>query len=204
MHENARDNVVDADNESENEQNRMISNQDNYDELIDCNDQKVEGDEIRGLNPVEDVPIKTGGIATTLALLRGSNELNTEEKVVGRTNDAMTHDHFDGMDAMKMGHQDVKLEYRDGKGRKLTPKEAYRQLCYNFHGFGPGKAKLERRKEKEEVPLSLYFLTFKTYFAAILYIWYSHVWCIPVISDYSNRLIGVFYFFMYAVVSNVM
>ena len=32
----------------------------------------------------------------------------------------------------------VKLEYRDEFGRKLTQKEAFRQLCYKFHGYGPG------------------------------------------------------------------
>lgn len=39
----------------------------------------------------------------------------------------------------------VKLEYRDEFGRKLTQKEAFRQICYRFHGYGPGKKAKEKR-----------------------------------------------------------
>ena len=31
--------------------------------------------------------------------------------------------------------------YRDAQGRKLTPKEAFRQQSYVFHGRKPGKLK---------------------------------------------------------------
>ena len=99
---------------------------------------------------VHDAPIKDGGMAATLALLRGRKELNSNENVVGRTKDHRTSRQSDGVGIVDHGHE-IKLEYRDDRGRKLTPKEAYRQLCYNFHGYGPSKAKLEKRKEKEEV-----------------------------------------------------
>jgi U4/U6.U5 tri-snRNP-associated protein 1 len=45
----------------------------------------------------------------------------------------------------------VKLEYRDNFGRKLTQKEAFRQLSYRFHGYGPGKKKKEKRLKAMEV-----------------------------------------------------
>lgn len=41
--------------------------------------------------------------------------------------------------------REVKLEYRDDHGRLLTSKEAYRQMCYQFHGYGCGKKNEERR-----------------------------------------------------------
>merc|ERR1719460_31970 len=40
------------------------------------------------------------------------------------------------------------LEYRDKFGRKMSQKEAFRQLSYGFHGKGPGKAKIEARQRK--------------------------------------------------------
>ncbi|XP_035765923.1 LOW QUALITY PROTEIN: U4/U6.U5 tri-snRNP-associated protein 1 [Neolamprologus brichardi] len=46
---------------------------------------------------------------------------------------------------------DVKIEYVDESGRKLTPKEAFRQLSHQFNGKGSGKMKTERRMKKLEV-----------------------------------------------------
>lgn len=47
-----------------------------------------------------------------------------------------------------VGPNRIKLEYVDEFGRELTPKEAFRQLSYKFHGKGPGKAKQEKRLRK--------------------------------------------------------
>ena len=38
----------------------------------------------------------------------------------------------------------MKLEYRDKHGRLLTQKEAFRDLCYQFHGHGAGKKREEK------------------------------------------------------------
>lgn len=47
---------------------------------------------------------------------------------------------------------EIKLEYTDDAGRKLeTPKEAYRYMCYKFHGKGPGKNKIDKRLKKQEL-----------------------------------------------------
>ncbi|XP_063997350.1 U4/U6.U5 tri-snRNP-associated protein 1 [Pogoniulus pusillus] len=43
---------------------------------------------------------------------------------------------------------EVKIEYVDETGRRLTPKEAFRQLSHRFHGKGSGKMKTERRMKK--------------------------------------------------------
>ncbi|EEH52623.1 uncharacterized protein MICPUCDRAFT_8996, partial [Micromonas pusilla CCMP1545] len=37
------------------------------------------------------------------------------------------------------------LDKFDEFGRKMTPKEAFRELCHRFHGIEPGKAKKEKR-----------------------------------------------------------
>ncbi|KAL1763980.1 U4 tri-snRNP-associated 1 [Sigmodon hispidus] len=50
---------------------------------------------------------------------------------------------------------DVKIEYMDETGRKLTPKEAFWHISHHFHGKCSGKMKTERRMKKldEEVLL---------------------------------------------------
>lgn len=45
----------------------------------------------------------------------------------------------------------VKLQYFDKKGRKLTIKEAYRQMCWKFHGRMPSHRKREKMAKKEEI-----------------------------------------------------
>jgi hypothetical protein len=71
--------------------------------------------------------------------------LNKKEDLVGRTMDSR------GVDPSGAVTKDVVIEYRDENGRKLTQKEAYRQLCYQFHGYGPGKNKVDKRQKQAEL-----------------------------------------------------
>lgn len=47
----------------------------------------------------------------------------------------------------------VHLSYKDEFGREMTPKEAFKQQCYGFHGQKPGKKKQEKRLRKIEEEL---------------------------------------------------
>ena len=40
---------------------------------------------------------------------------------------------------------DFNLDKYDEFGRKMTPKEAFRDLCHKFHGIEPGKGKKDKR-----------------------------------------------------------
>jgi hypothetical protein len=42
---------------------------------------------------------------------------------------------------------DVKIKYVGEMGKKLTPKEAFQQLCLQFHGKGCGKMNTDWREE---------------------------------------------------------
>ncbi|GAA5871043.1 hypothetical protein JCM3774_005096 [Rhodotorula dairenensis] len=44
----------------------------------------------------------------------------------------------------------VNLTYHDKFGRDLTPKEAWKQLNYDFHGYGSGAKKTDKRLQKIE------------------------------------------------------
>lgn len=43
----------------------------------------------------------------------------------------------------------IKLQYRNASGKLMKPKEAFRYICSAFHGEGPGKNKIEKRRKKE-------------------------------------------------------
>ena len=102
------------------------------------------------------------GMAGILSMLKSTGDLSSNNKVReemhGRANDEKTYEDFnDSRDFVnldertatdkdkKMASKSVNLEYRDEQGRLLTRKEAFRQLCYQFHGFGSGRKKEEKR-----------------------------------------------------------
>ncbi|CAM9264313.1 unnamed protein product, partial [Ectocarpus fasciculatus] len=87
----------------------------------------------------EQKPVAAKGLAATLALLKGSGELHTKDELAGRVKDVRDSDPSAPIDEDR-----VKIEYRDKHGRKLTKKEAYRQLSYNFHGIEPSRKKKEK------------------------------------------------------------
>ncbi|EAR99239.1 SART-1 family protein (macronuclear) [Tetrahymena thermophila SB210] len=43
----------------------------------------------------------------------------------------------------------IQLEYRDDTGKIMTKKQAFRYLCWQFHGKGPSRNKMEKLKVKE-------------------------------------------------------
>jgi U4/U6.U5 tri-snRNP-associated protein 1 len=49
---------------------------------------------------------------------------------------------------LEMANREIALDYRDEEGRELTRKEAFRQLCYQFHGYGSGKKNQEKRMKR--------------------------------------------------------
>ena len=92
----------------------------------------------QGASFLSSEPVVATGMAATLALLKNTGELMGAEKLVGRSKDARAID-------PSSREFDVKIDYRDETGRKLTQKEAFRQINYQFHGVAPGKKKHEKR-----------------------------------------------------------
>ena len=104
------------------------------------------------LGGVGDSSAPSKGLAATLALLKDTGKLNEGEMWDGRTNDkkplalmrareaaAIPSGEFEGRKF------DFHLDKFDEFGRKMTPKEAFRDLCHKFHGIEPGKGKKEKR-----------------------------------------------------------
>ncbi|GFE53401.1 SART-1 family protein [Babesia ovis] len=78
-----------------------------------------------------DAPM-TMGIAGALAYLKDKGDLIEKKK------------DLDGVG------KDINLQYFDEYGRRMTPKEAFRQLSWRFHGKGPGLNKRERTIKRIE------------------------------------------------------
>uniref|UniRef100_A0A4W4DX03 Uncharacterized protein n=1 Tax=Electrophorus electricus TaxID=8005 RepID=A0A4W4DX03_ELEEL len=124
---------------------------------------------------LDEEPIVNSGLAAALLLCKNKGLLDTQVQKVARVRapkGALPNDNYCIEDKMaiddkysrreeyrgftqefkeKDGYKpDVKIEYVDDSGRKLTPKEAFRQLSHRFHGKGSGKMKTEKRMKKLE------------------------------------------------------
>ncbi|KAG7667063.1 hypothetical protein Ndes2526B_g04448 [Nannochloris sp. 'desiccata'] len=100
------------------------------------------------------------GLAGALAFLKDRGELKQPVEWAGRTND-----HRDPYFTKAMGNLEdvysggrtedrlaldveVALTKKDEFGRILTPKEAFRQLCHDFHGIKPSRNSKEKRAKQ--------------------------------------------------------
>ena len=107
------------------------------------------------------------GLAGVLNLFQQTGELTRKnagkEELRGRARDKRNYEDYEKLDLnsvvkiddryatdkdREFASREVKLEYRDKHGRKLTTKEAYRDLCYQFHGHGSSKKNEERRQKQ--------------------------------------------------------
>lgn len=107
------------------------------------------------------------GVGGFLQLLQqtGENALKNggREEMRGRAKDEKTYEDYERLDLSQvvrldmktatdkdkeLAQREIKLEYRDSHGRLLTRKEAFRELCYQFHGHGSGKRKEEKKLQQ--------------------------------------------------------
>ncbi|XP_056586568.1 U4/U6.U5 tri-snRNP-associated protein 1 isoform X1 [Triplophysa dalaica] len=124
---------------------------------------------------LDEEPIVKSGLSAALLLCKNKGLLDTQMQKMARvkvSKPAPTDDNYCIEDKMNIDDKysrreeyrgftqdfkekdnykpDVKIEYVDESGRRLTPKEAFRQLSHRFHGKGSGKMKTERRMKKLE------------------------------------------------------
>lgn len=112
------------------------------------------------------VPIGRG-LGNVLSLLKQTGEMTRKnagkEEMRGRAKDKRTYEDYEPLDLSKVvridernatdkdkefAQREVKLEYRDKYGRLLTRKQAFRDMSYQFHGYGSGKRKEEKKLEQ--------------------------------------------------------
>lgn len=119
---------------------------------------KKEADiESESLGVLREAPLGSG-MAAALGTLRDKGDLRANFEWVGRTNDMKKGKLLGVDDVYYFDHKlsDDRLEQsiraaltqKDEFGRILTPKEAFRELSYAFHGKCPSKNTLEKRTRK--------------------------------------------------------
>ena len=70
-----------------------------------------------------------------------------KNKVFGRNKDKSLEQQLKSFGDQNNQELDrVKLDYFDKQGKKLSLKEAFRQMCWKFHGKMPSHRKQEKRK----------------------------------------------------------
>jgi len=113
--------------------------------FLDKEISKKDEDEINALHE----PLVGKGIGRALELFRLRGVLGVNE-YVGRNKDKTPEEEMRkfGIDP---DTEKIKLEYRDNQGNKLTQKEAFREMCWRFHGKMPSENKREKRRLKNEL-----------------------------------------------------
>lgn len=100
------------------------------------------------------------GMGSALAFLKDRGELNRSVEWAGRTTDSRDSYFTKAMGGFKDVYTggseedklardvEIALTKKDQYGRILTPKEAWRQLCHDFHGNGPSRNTQEKRAKQ--------------------------------------------------------
>jgi len=91
-------------------------------------------------------PIIGKGVGNALKIFRERGMLG-KAVAVGRNKDRTVEQQMASF-GMKNADDGVQIEHYDNKGRKLTMKEAFRYLCWRFHGKMPSHRKQEKMLKK--------------------------------------------------------
>ena len=97
------------------------------------------------------------GLAAALMMAKTRGMLGEEKQNSGRVFDmkgAGLHNYEGGDEEPKKGGVNVNLNYYDEYGRKMTQKEAFRQLSWKFHGKAPSKKRREKRMAEVEAQMN--------------------------------------------------
>jgi len=111
------------------------------------------------------------GMSTFVSMLKHTGDITGKnagkEELRGRAKDERNYEDYENLNLkeivkldtssrslhekdLEFANREIKLEYRDEHGRLLTRKEAYRNLCYQFHGHGSSKKNEEKRLKQIE------------------------------------------------------
>jgi len=87
--------------------------------------------------------------AAAIAHLKRRGLLTTGRKADGIVAEATDSEALALENNLQQPRPKIKIEYRDKKGRLLTPKEAFKQMSWKFHGTRPKITKMLKNEKKE-------------------------------------------------------
>uniref|UniRef100_UPI00358FE0C4 U4/U6.U5 tri-snRNP-associated protein 1 n=1 Tax=Myxine glutinosa TaxID=7769 RepID=UPI00358FE0C4 len=140
---------------------------------VDVNEREANDENMLNMTTIlEEEPVIASGLSAALKLCNSKGYLDTKMQRVARVKAPKTlpssmytiedKSHADDKYSRREEYRgygqdfkekdcyrpDIRIEYVDDTGRKLNPKEAFRQLSHRFHGKGSGKMKTEKRMKK--------------------------------------------------------
>ncbi len=130
-------------------------------------DEEGDDDEVGGFGSMANTKPLDRGLAGALSLLRATGDITGKhagkEDMCGRAKDERTYEDYEPLNLnevvkidtksatskdIEFANREVKLDYRDEHGRLLTRKEAWRHLCYQFHGYSSSYKNEEKRMKQ--------------------------------------------------------
>lgn len=87
--------------------------------------------------------------AAAIAHLKRKGLFTTGLKPETQNSDVQVNDNHDNDTEAQPVKPKITIEYRDKKGRLLTPKEAFKQMSWKFHGTRPKITKMLKKERKE-------------------------------------------------------
>lgn len=123
--------------------------------------------EVGGFGSTANIKPLDRGLAGALSLLKATGDITGKnagkEDMCGRAKDEKTYEDYEPLNLkevvkidaksatakdIEFANREVKLDYRDEHGRLLTRKEAWRHLCYQFHGYSSSYKNEEKRMKQ--------------------------------------------------------
>ncbi len=90
------------------------------------------------------------GIGNALQIFRERGMLGKIE-AIGRNKEKTVEEQLRSFgDKNNQENDRIKIKYFDKRGHELKGKEAFRQMCWKFHGKMPSHRKQEKMRQKEE------------------------------------------------------
>jgi len=137
---------LDNDNEVINSKNKAIDPYSGYFSTTEVNDnifhEKIIG---RGIGPVLEIMRNQGMLSSKNPLSNGTN-IDRKVSTIRQTESKVKYTPVMENDTDIITKRvEVALKRTDIYGRLLTVKEAFRELCYHFHGKGPSKNRQQKR-----------------------------------------------------------
>jgi U4/U6.U5 tri-snRNP-associated protein 1 len=131
---------------SVNESREVVEKKQQDEERIreEIKNKEITEEDVKNAEVLEE-PIVGKGVARVLEILRMRNMLGQKANFVGRNKDNKTGMDFEQENA---DEDEIKISRTDQYGNQQSRKQAFRELCYRFHGHKPSQKQREKLQNR--------------------------------------------------------
>lgn len=129
-----------------NESQEVIEKKQQDEERIrdEIKNKEITEEDVKNAEVLEE-PIVGKGVGRVLEILRMRNMLGQKANFVGRNKDNKTGMDFEQENA---DEDEIKISRTDQYGNQQSRKQAFRELCYRFHGHKPSQKQREKLQNR--------------------------------------------------------